>query len=63
MALGIGATTVLFSVTYGVLMKPLPWPHADRLVAAQGNARRQRTALRLVQQRRLPRLARGGHDD
>lgn len=32
MALGIGATTVLFSVTYGVLMKPLPWPHGDRLV-------------------------------
>lgn len=32
MALGIAATTVLFSVTYGVLMKPLPWPGADRLV-------------------------------
>ena len=32
MALGIGATTVLFSVTYGVLMKPLPWPTADRIV-------------------------------
>ena len=32
MALGIGASTLLFSVTYGVLMKPLPWPHADRLV-------------------------------
>jgi putative ABC transport system permease protein len=32
MALGIGATTVLFSVTYGVLMRPLPWPHADRIV-------------------------------
>lgn len=32
MALGIGATTVLFSVTYGVLMKPLPWPSGDRLV-------------------------------
>jgi putative ABC transport system permease protein len=32
MALGIGATTTLFSVTYGVLMKPLPWPHADRIV-------------------------------
>lgn len=32
MALGIGATTVLFSVTYGVLMKPLPWPNSDRIV-------------------------------
>ena len=32
MALGIGATTVLFSVAYGVLMKPFPWPHADRIV-------------------------------
>lgn len=32
MALGIGATTTLFSITYGVLLKPLPWPDADRLV-------------------------------
>jgi putative ABC transport system permease protein len=32
MALGIGATTVLFGVTYGVLMRPLPWPNADRVV-------------------------------
>ena len=32
MALAIGATTLLFAVTYGVLMKPLPWPNADRLV-------------------------------
>jgi predicted permease len=32
MALGIAATSTLFSVTYGVLMKPLPWPTADRLV-------------------------------
>ena len=31
-ALGIGATTTLFSVTYGVLMKPLPWPEPERLV-------------------------------
>jgi putative ABC transport system permease protein len=31
-ALAIGATTMLFSVAYGVLMKPLPWPHSDRIV-------------------------------
>lgn len=31
-ALGIGATTTLFTVAYGVLMKPLPWPDADRIV-------------------------------
>lgn len=31
-ALGIGATTTLFSITYGVLLKPLPWPDAARLV-------------------------------
>ena len=32
LALGIGATTLLFSVTYGVLMKPFPWPNGARLV-------------------------------
>src|SRR5919106_1227044 len=32
MALGISATTVLFSVAYGVLLKPLPLPEAERLV-------------------------------
>ena len=32
LALGIGATTALFSVTYGVLIKPLPFPTGDRLV-------------------------------
>ncbi|HXI27649.1 MAG TPA: ABC transporter permease, partial [Vicinamibacterales bacterium] len=32
MALGIGATTMLFSVADGVLLKPLPWADADRLM-------------------------------
>ena len=32
MALSIGATTTLFSLSYGVLMRPLPWPDADRVV-------------------------------
>ena len=31
-ALAIAATTTLFSVAYGVLLRPLPWPDPDRLV-------------------------------
>src|ERR1700678_1175329 len=32
LAVGVGANTVIFGVVEGVLLKPLPYPHAEQLI-------------------------------
>ncbi len=39
LALGLGATTALFSVVYGVLLRPLPYPDSGRIVSIWQTAR------------------------
>ncbi len=39
LTLGIGATTAVFGVVNATLLRPLPYPDADRLVQIQEEAR------------------------
>lgn len=45
LALGIGATTAIYSVVDAVLVQPLPWPAAERLVTMTGIRAGQQTGV------------------
>jgi predicted permease len=45
LALGTGATTVMFTLVNGVLLKPLPFPDPDQLVAIHGQSVEWNTEL------------------
>jgi predicted permease len=45
LALGVGATTVMFTVVNGVLLKPLPYPQSNELLAVHGHTQTWNTKI------------------
>jgi hypothetical protein len=47
LALGIGATTAIFSAVYPIIVEPLPYPNAERVVMIYERERKDGSASRL----------------
>jgi len=47
LALGIGATTAIFSLIYSVLLKPLPYPQSERIFSVETLLPRENSFARL----------------
>lgn len=58
LALGVGANSAVFSVVDSVLLKPLPFPHADRLVRIEQHDAKAKTPESFVSTQRVEDLNR-----
>jgi hypothetical protein len=56
LTLGIGATTAIFSVVYGILLDPYPYRDADRMVHVELRDKSERGPLLFVNGQEYPQL-------